>query len=357
DKTLTIGFARRFATYKRAHLLFKNKEKLAALVNNPNRPVQFVFSGKAHPADQAGKDLIKMIYDLSMENPFAGKIIFIEDYNMAFAKTLIAGVDVWMNTPTRPLEASGTSGEKAIMNGVPNLSVLDGWWAEGYREGAGWAINKEKTFQNQQVQDEFDAEVLYQIIEKEIIPAFYGGEKGMPADSWISHIKNTIAWISPRFTSKRMMNDYFEKYYSKLGERTKLLSKNNFEKLNNLVLWKNNIIQNWDKIKVIELVLPDSNDNPLELGDNFFAQVTLQLTGLQPEDIGIEIVFGKKENETVTELTRRDKFTMEQIEKGMAVYKCSIPTTHAGVYDYAIRIFPKNKLMAHSYEMDLVKWL
>ncbi len=357
DKTLTIGFARRFATYKRAHLLFKNKEKLAALVNNPEYPVQFVFAGKAHPADQAGKDLIKMIYDLSMKEPFAGKIIFIEDYNMAFAKTLIAGVDVWMNTPTRPLEASGTSGEKAVMNGVPNLSVLDGWWAEGFREGAGWALGKEKTFQNQQIQDEFDAEVLYQIIEKEIVPAFYGGEKGQPAKEWISQIKNTIAWISPRFTTKRMMNDYFERYYSKLSERTKFLANDNFEKLNNLVLWKNNIIQNWDKIELLELVLPDSNDKPLELGDNFYARVKLQLTRLQPEDIGVEIVFGKKENETVTELIHRDKFTMIQTDNGIAVYECNIPATQAGVYDYAIRVFPKNELMAHVYEMDLVKWL
>ena len=357
DKTLTIGFARRFATYKRAHLLFKNKEKLAALVNDPKHPVQFVFAGKAHPADQAGKDLIKMIYDLSMEEPFAGKIIFIEDYNMAFAKTLIAGVDVWMNTPTRPLEASGTSGEKAIMNGVPNLSVLDGWWAEGYREGAGWALSKEKTFQNQQVQDEFDAEVLYQIIEKQIIPAFYGGEKGQPAKEWIDQIKNTIAWIAPRFTTKRMMNDYFEKYYSKLAKRTKFLADNNFEKLNNLVLWKNNILQNWDKIKVLELILPDSNDKPLELGDNFYAKVKLQLTGLQPEDIGVEIIFGKKENETVTELIHSDKFTMIQVENNEVIYECNIPVTQAGVYNYAIRIFPENKLMAHTYEMDLVKWL
>lgn len=357
DKTLTIGFARRFATYKRAHLLFKNKEKLAALVNNPKRPVQFVFAGKAHPADQAGKDLIKMIYDLSMEKPFVGKIIFIEDYNMEFAKTLIAGVDVWMNTPIRPLEASGTSGEKAIMNGVPNLSVLDGWWAEGYREGAGWALGKGKTFQNQQVQDEFDAEVLYQILEKEIIPEFYGGEKGQPSKKWIRHIKNTIEWISPQFTSRRMINDYFQKYYSKLGKRTKLLTKNNFEKLNNLVLWKNCIVQDWDNIKLLELVLPDSNDKPLELSDKFYVKVKLQFSKIQPENIGVEIVFGKKENETVTELFRRDTLTMTKVENKIAIYACNIPTTQAGVYDYAIRVYPKNELMAHAYEMDLVKWL
>ncbi len=357
DKTLTIGFARRFATYKRAHLLFKNKEKLARLVNNPTRPVQFVFAGKAHPADQAGKDLIKMIYDLSMEEVFAGKIIFIEDYNMAFAKTLIAGVDVWMNTPTRPLEASGTSGEKAVMNGVPNLSVLDGWWAEGYREGAGWALGQGKIFQNQQIQDEFDAETLYQIIEKEIVPAFYGGKNGQPAKKWTNHIRNTIAWISPRFTTKRMMNDYFEKYYSKLSKRTKLLTKNNYEKLTNLVLWKNNIIQNWNNINLLELVLPDPNDKPLKLGDNFYALVKLQLSGIQPEDIGVEIVFGKKENEMVTEIIHQDKFTLLQVEDGIAVYECNIPTTQAGVYDFVVRVFPKNALMVHAYEMDLVKWL
>jgi len=357
DKSLTIGFARRFATYKRAHLLFKNKEKLAALVNNPDHPVQFIFAGKAHPADEAGKDLIKMIYDLSMEDIFAGKIIFIEDYNMAFAKTLIAGVDVWMNTPTRPLEASGTSGEKAVMNGVPNLSVLDGWWAEGYREGAGWALSKEKAFQNQEVQDEFDAEVLYNIIQKEIIPAFYGGDKGQPSKEWISQIKNTIAYISPRFTTRRMMNDYFKKYYSKLINQFDRLTKNDFEKLNNLVLWKNRIIQNWDKIELLELVLPDANNKPLELGDDFHAYVKLQLVGIEPESIGVEMVFGKKENETFTELIQTNQLKMIHKENNRVSFECNIPVTRAGVYDYAIRVYPKNEWMAHPYEMDLVKWL
>ena len=204
DDVLTIGFARRFATYKRAHLLFTNLDRLDAIVNNPDRPVQFIFAGKAHPADKAGQDLIKHIVEISKQPRFLGKIIFLSNYDMDLARALIQGVDVWMNTPTRPLEASGTSGEKAAMNGVMHFSVLDGWWVEGYREDAGWMLPQKRTYENQQYQDELDAELIYNIIEDQIAPAYYNKDSNGISIQWCNFIKNTIGKVAPQFTTYRM---------------------------------------------------------------------------------------------------------------------------------------------------------
>ncbi len=212
---LYIGFCRRFATYKRAHLLFTDLERLSKIVNNPERPVKFIFSGKAHPADGAGQGLIKKIFEISQRPEFLGKIIFLEDYDMQLARRLVSGVDIWMNTPTRPLEASGTSGEKAEMNGVVNLSVLDGWWVEGYREGAGWALKQERTYQNQGYQDQLDAATIYSLLENEILPLYYNRNEQGFSEGWIKTIKNSIATIAPHYTMKRQLDDYYEKFYNK----------------------------------------------------------------------------------------------------------------------------------------------
>ena len=212
---LYIGFCRRFATYKRAHLLFTDLERLSKIVNNPERPVKFIFSGKAHPADGAGQGLIKRIFEISQRPEFLGKIIFLEDYDMQLARRLVSGVDIWMNTPTRPLEASGTSGEKAEMNGVVNLSVLDGWWVEGYREGAGWALKQERTFQNQGYQDQLDAATIYSLLENEILPLYYNRNEQGFSEGWIKTIKNSIATIAPHYTMKRQLDDYYDKFYIK----------------------------------------------------------------------------------------------------------------------------------------------
>ncbi|WP_337629600.1 alpha-glucan family phosphorylase, partial [Prevotella sp.] len=206
---LYIGFCRRFATYKRAHLLFTDLERLSKIVNNPERPVKFIFSGKAHPADGAGQGLIKRIFEISQRPEFLGKIIFLEDYDMELARRLVSGVDIWMNTPTRPLEASGTSGEKAEMNGVVNLSVLDGWWVEGYRQGAGWALKQERTYQNQGYQDQLDAATIYSLLENEILPLFYNRNEQGFSEGWIKTIKNSIATIAPHYTMKRQLDDYY----------------------------------------------------------------------------------------------------------------------------------------------------
>ncbi len=355
----TIGFARRFATYKRAHLLFKNLERLSKLLNNPQQPVQIIFAGKAHPADKAGKDLIKMIYEVSLRPEFLGKIIFLEDYNMEMAKLLVSGVDLWLNTPTRPLEASGTSGQKAVMNGTPNLSVLDGWWYEGYVEGAGWALSKEKLFKDQNMQDLYDAETIYQLLENEIVPKYYRtNNDGIPAE-WTKVIKNTINHIAPRFTTKRMMNDYYERFYNKLYHRSQILKADNFEKLYEITRWKTRTLINWQNIDIVKVEITDTNQKPLQLGERFSVEITLRLKGLKPDQIGAEVIFGHKEKEQVTDII--NKFTLELKEfdkhENTATYYCKIPASKAGVYDYAIRLYPKHELLPYSHELNIVKWI
>ena len=256
SKCLMIGFCRRFATYKRAHLLFTDLDRLSKIVNNPERPVMFLFAGKAHPADGAGQGLIKKIYEISQRPEFLGKIIFLEDYDFLLARRLVSGVDIWMNTPTRPLEASGTSGEKAEMNGVVNLSVKDGWWLEGYREGAGWALTEKRTYQNQGYQDQLDAATIYGatiygLLENEIIPLYYNKDKKGVSKGWCKVIKNSIAQIAPHYTMKRQLDDYYSKFYEKEAKRFKELSKNNYRLAKDIAQWKETVAERWDAISVV----------------------------------------------------------------------------------------------------------
>ena len=248
---LLIGFARRFATYKRAHLLFTDLDRLAKIVNNPNYPVQFLFAGKAHPHDGAGQGLIKKIVEISRRPEFLGKIIFLENYDMKLARRLVSGVDIWMNTPTRPLEASGTSGEKALMNGVINFSVLDGWWLEGYREGAGWALTEKRTFQNQAHQDQLDAATIYGMLENEILPLYYARNVKGYSEGWVKTIKNSIAQIAPHYTMKRQLDDYYSKFYCKEAKRHAELVADNYAKAKEIAAWKEAVAEKWDAIQVV----------------------------------------------------------------------------------------------------------
>jgi len=357
DKVLTIGFARRFATYKRAHLIFRNLKKLSEIVNNKQFPVQFVFAGKAHPNDKGGQDLIKYIVEISKQPEFIGKITFLENYDMDLAKKLVQGVDIWLNTPTRPLEASGTSGEKAIMNGVVNFSVLDGWWAEGYVPGAGWALKEKRTYENQEFQDELDAETIYNILENEIIPAFYSrNEEGVP-EKWILHVKNTISEIAPNFTMKRMLDDYIRKFYVKMLKRSEELRHNDFELARDLASWKKKIERAWESIEVISVNLPDSTVKPLLLGDKFKAQIILNLHELSCQDIGIEIIFGQKVFDEVKEIYSIEELHPVECTDGNVSFTCELPATRSGVYDYSFRIFPKNNLLPHRQDFALLKWI
>jgi phosphorylase/glycogen(starch) synthase len=353
---LTIGFARRFATYKRAHLLFSNIERLAQIMNNPKQPVQFVFAGKAHPADKAGADLIKRIVEVSRMPQFVSKILFLENYNMAMARKLVQGVDIWLNTPTRPLEASGTSGEKAVMNGVVNFSVLDGWWAEGYREDAGWALKEERTYDNQQFQDELDAETIYNILEDEIIPTFYNRDSDNIPHAWIKYVKNTISGIAPHFTMKRQLDDYYAKYYNKLAERSALLKEDDNAAMRSLASWKFRMIRNWDGIQVMDLIFPNAAQQTLNLGDMFKAELVLSLGDIAPDDIMIEMVTGQKTNDQMIEPQSIRELNLEKVDGNLAHFTIEIEMALAGVFDIAFRITPKNPLLPHRMDFNLVKW-
>lgn len=356
-KALTIGFARRFATYKRAHLLFSNLDRLSKIVNNKEKPVQFMFAGKAHPNDKAGQDLIKRIYEISHIPEFVGKIFFFENYDMEIAKYLIKGVDIWLNTPTRPLEASGTSGEKAVMNGVVNFSVLDGWWAEGFRTNAGWALQEEATYDNHQFQDELDAETIYSILEDEIIPIYYDVDPRNVPVQWVSYIKNTISEIAPHFTMKRQLDDYIRQYYNPLFKRSKMMAAKNYEMARHIASWKRKVIRGWESIEVVSVKTPDSNIKPLSLGESFKAEIVLDLNELSGTDIGIEVLFGKKINDEVKEPSFKEEMTMVTAEKNLVSFTCDIPINQAGVYDFVFRLFPKSPFLPHRQDFHLVKWI
>ena len=287
---LLIGFARRFATYKRAHLLFTDLDRLSKIVNNPDYPVQFLFAGKAHPHDGAGQGLIKRIIEISRRPEFLGKIIFLENYDMQLARRLISGVDIWLNTPTRPLEASGTSGEKALMNGVVNFSVLDGWWLEGYREGAGWALTDKRTYQNQEHQDQLDAATIYSILETKILPLFYArNEKGY-SEGWVRTIKNSIAQIAPHYTMKRQLDDYYAKFYTKEAKRFHALAANNYEKAKEIAAWKEEVVSKWDSIEVVSAQKPeDVQTGSIESGKDYTITFVIDEKGLN-DAIGLELV-------------------------------------------------------------------
>ncbi|HZK97134.1 MAG TPA: alpha-glucan family phosphorylase, partial [Prolixibacteraceae bacterium] len=354
-KALTIGFARRFATYKRAHLLFRNLDRLAKIVNNPDRPVQFLFAGKAHPADKAGQDLIKFIFDISKRPEFVGRILFLQNYDMNLAKMLVQGCDVWMNTPTRPLEASGTSGEKGVMNGTLHFSVLDGWWVEGYKKDAGWALPLERTFDNQELQDELDAEAIYSIFENEIIPAYYyRNDKNVPS-RWVDFIKNTFADVVPHFTTRRMMKDYFNRYYIPLSTRRERLRVDNFSKAKEIAAWKANILSVWDQIEVVNIQLADGITNTYKMGQNYPSQIVLDLKGLSASEIGVEVIIASGTEHP--EYVERHEFQAGKVANGMTHYSLSLTLTKPGSYNYGVRIFPKNNELPNRQDFRILRWI
>lgn len=357
DKALIIGFARRFATYKRAHLLMSDLARLSNIVNNEEKPVLFLFAGKAHPNDKAGQDLIKRIIDVSKMPEFSGKVLFIENYDMELGKKLTSSVDIWLNTPTRPLEASGTSGEKAIMNGVLNLSVLDGWWAEGYKPNAGWAIDETRTYSNQQHQDELDAETIYSMFENEIVPAYFERNNDGVPTRWLTYIKNNIAEIVPHFTMKRMLDDYFERFYNKLLKKSKAIRKDEYKLAHQVSAWKNHLKANWDAVEVESIKVPDPTVRPLDFGENFVAEITLHTPNLQAGEVGIELLFGRKIHDRVDEILFKEEMQVVRSADDHVHYRVSVPINRAGVYDYTFRIFPKSEYLPHRMDLPLLKWI
>ena len=357
ERALTIGFARRFATYKRASLLFRDLDRLDRLVNNPDKPVQFIYAGKAHPHDGGGKDLIRRIFEVSQMPQFAGKVIFLENYDIEMAKYLVRGVDIWLNTPTRPLEASGTSGEKAVMNGTIHFSVLDGWWVEGYRAFAGWALPKKRTFDNQDLQDDVDAETIYNMLEYEIIPAYYSfDDNGVPVE-WISHIKNTMVKIAPEFTMKRQVDDYCEKYYSTLFKRSKYLVENNFDKAKELAAWKKTMIEEWDNIEVLNYSFEKPAENVYHSGHDYKAEIALNVQNIPKENVGVEFIITHMTKQGEHEYVASEEFELVSCKNGKCFYRATLVPEKAGTFFYGIRIYPKHKDLPHKQDFHLLRWI
>ena len=353
---LIIGFGRRFATYKRAHLLFTDLERLDKLVNNPNYPVQFLFTGKAHPADGGGQGLIKRIIEISRMPQFLGKIIFLENYDMRLAKRLVSGVDIWLNTPTRPLEASGTSGEKAQMNGVLNFSVKDGWWYEGYVEGAGWALTEKRTYENQAHQDQLDAATIYTMLEREIIPLYYAKNSKGYSPEWIQYIKNSVTKITPRFTMKRMLDDYFDKFYNKLAKRHKLLMGDNYKVAKEIAAWKENMVAHWDEIEVISKSSSKELDN-LNVGDKFDVAVELDTKGLNDKGIGVELVAVRTSTHNNDKLYEVEPLKLVKTEGSHLFFKNTYLLDYAGGMKFCLRMYPQNELLPHRMDFCYVRWI
>ena len=352
---LIIGFCRRFATYKRAHLLFTDLNRLSQIVNNPERPVIFLFAGKAHPADGAGQGLIKRIFEISQLDEFQGKVVFVEDYDFLLARRLVSGVDIWMNTPTRPMEASGTSGEKAEMNGVVNLSVKDGWWLEGYREGAGWALTEKRTYQNQGYQDRLDAATIYGLLENEIIPLYYNKDKDGIPKGWLKVVRNSIAQIAPHYTMKRQLDDYYEKFYNKEAKRFKEIAKDNYKLAKDIAQWKETVAERWDAISVVS-----SNwDFPAigaETGQKYHLQYVINEQGLD-DAVGLEKVDIYTDKNGEERIFHVEPLKLTGRDGNNYTFEAELAPQQSGNYRSAVRMYPKNNNLPHRQDFCYVRWL
>ena len=355
---LLIGFGRRFATYKRAHLLFTDLERLAQIVNNEDRPIQFLFTGKAHPHDGAGQGLIKKIMEISKMPQFLGKIIFLENYDMDLAKMLVSGVDIWMNTPTRPLEASGTSGEKALMNGVLNLSVLDGWWCEGYKPGAGWALKEQRTYQNQEHQDQLDAATIYALLENEILPLFHDNRGGKEySDAWVKFIKNSIAQVAPHFTMKRQLDDYYSKFYNKQAKRFHHLMEDDAKAARTLASWKEQVAARWNEIEVVSIEKDENvvNGN-MEVGKSYSISMVIDEKGLN-DAVGVELVTLTTDNNGNDVIYSVEPMEMVKQEGNLFTFNINYSLNNAGAFKVCYRIYPKHEELPHRQDFAFVKWM
>jgi len=360
---LLVGFARRFATYKRANLLFSDTKRLSKLLNNEERPIHFIFAGKAHPNDGAGQDLIKRVIDISMQPEFVGKIIFLENYDMQLAKRLISGVDIWLNTPTRPLEASGTSGEKALMNGVLNFSVLDGWWYEGYRQDAGWCLPAEQAYENEAYQNEIDANTIYYVFEHMILPLYYAKNTKGFSPEWMQYIKNSISSIAPQYTTKRMINDYITRFYKPLSARKETVAKDNFHTTRQLAAWKHDTFTKWDKVSVDSITVTNRkgeriSDTPLLLeGEKVVIEIVVDKKDMAG-DIGIDFVLTqyniKEKNHTYVSTL---EIPLLKEEKSKLYFHFQFEMTQSGLFNYLLRMYPKHKDMAHKMVFPLLRWI
>lgn len=355
---LIIGFARRFATYKRAMLIFRDKARLARLLNDPNRPVQIIFAGKAHPKDQEGQALIREIWQISQEDPFKGKIILVEGYDINMARHLVAGTDVWLNNPRRPHEASGTSGQKVPVNGGINLSVLDGWWVEGYNGKNGWAFGDGEIHEDHELHDTLDSIELYELLEQEVIPLFFQrNEKGIPTE-WLKVARESMKSVIPEFNTHRMVKDYVEKYYIPAINNGLRMKENRYQAAKELASWKERIEQNWGNV-TIELDpdhhLPDEKE--ISIGQNFTVSVLVHLGKLSPADVKVEMVLSRPGNGHGQKIDLIEMKMVEDLGKGHFRYEGNFSPHDSGEFRFTARIFPWSPLLTYKFETKLLKWI
>ncbi|MBV9464164.1 MAG: alpha-glucan family phosphorylase, partial [Verrucomicrobiae bacterium] len=356
---LTIGFARRFAPYKRATLLFRDLERLKKIVHHPERPVQFIFAGKSHPRDEEGKKILQTVYQISMNPEFSERIVFVEDYDANVARHLVQGVDVWLNTPTRPLEASGTSGEKAAANGVLNLSVLDGWWCEGYNGRNGWAVGEEFLFHDLKLQDEVDANSLYTLLEQEVVPLYYERREDskLPAE-WLARMRESIRTILPVFNTYRMVQDYANRLYMPAASKARRLRENNFAAAKELAEWKARIRQQWTKVKVLNV----SWDEPdryrvLTTGECFKIRAKVALGEIPPDQVSVQAYFGEQTADQIEHAAIVELGMHQDLGGGNYEYLGEMCPREGGVYGFDVRVVPKGgDRLSQEHELRLITW-
>ncbi|AEG16314.1 alpha-glucan phosphorylase [Desulfofundulus kuznetsovii DSM 6115] len=371
-RILTIGFARRFATYKRANLLLRDKERLARLVSDPVRPIQIIFAGKAHPADRLGQELIKQIYELTNQEPFKGRVVLLEDYDIALARSLLQGVDVWLNTPRRPLEASGTSGQKAAVNGVIHCSILDGWWPEAYDGENGFAVGETREYHDEETQDRDDAYSLFALLEETIIPMYYDrDQKGIPR-AWIELMKRSLQTIPPFFNTERMVKEYCQQFYVPAIERNLHLSRNNYEPARHLAAFKERLKENWPRVAITSVKAGDTQ--AMGVGEPLPIEAVVQLGSLSPEDVTVEIVYGRLDekcfdsfehmpgafclinaNGQLCNINKTAMTVTGQTPEGTYLYRGNLILPQ-GTVGYTVRVRPANGDFAHIFELPLVAW-
>ncbi len=353
---LTIGFARRFATYKRATLIFKDLERITQILSNQNRKVQIIFAGKAHPADKEGQDLIKYIHEISMKPQFKGKVFVLENYNIAMSRYLISGVDVWLNTPRRPMEASGTSGQKASVNGVINFSVLDGWWAEGYNSKNGWIIGTNSEYQDYEAQDRADSQSIYDTLENKIIPMYYDKNEYGYSDRWLSYMKESILSTGGKFSTSRMLTDYVDKLYIPLCN---LYDKYyvDLEKVGVYNSWKENLYNNWDKIEISQE--NNFDDITIDAGNNIEVRCEVKLPNIEEKNIEAQVYYGRIDEKGVVDDINIIPMELESSdeESRTYTYTAKVNLVNGGNYGYTFRVMPKHEMLLDSENLNLVKWI
>jgi len=351
---LTIGFARRFATYKRATLIFKDLERITKILNNPSKPVQLIFAGKAHPADTQGQELIKYIHEISRMPQFKGKVFLLENYNISNARYLISGVDVWLNNPRRPMEASGTSGQKAAVNGVPNLSILDGWWAEGYNGHNGWAIGDNTEYDSFESQDIADSNSIYDILENEVIPKYYDkNSDGIPTD-WIRIMKNSIKSCGGNYSTSRMLVDYTNKFYIPLSNLTTTYYKN-LSNVTGFSAWKKNLLKYWNSINILQK--SNMHDISINAGNQIDVECEVELYNMKPEDIATQVYYGKITDNGSVEDVQIIPMALKSSEDNKHIYTSKLTLNTGGHYGYTFRVVPKNNMITDVENLNLVKWI